>query len=244
MPLKQIHETWAKNKMTAEAAKSEILASKAVGAEKMIRVLEFHTMEQNKIMLERQAKATIRLLQSKEYKFRRHPVIDEWVTQFTEVHSKPSHRYTSLLLRGESKAGKTAIAVSLFGSAATLVVNCQGCAPDLPSIQHFDREKHSAIVWDEIDETQVLNNKLVFQAGAHLITLGQSKCNQYSYGMFLHGVAMIMCSNTFVMPGQDRVTNLASVDADWLVKNVREVSLPPGEVWYVKPVENVMDQAG
>ncbi len=77
-----------------------------------------------------------------------------------------------------------------------------------------------------------------------MITLGQSKRNQYSYGQFLPGGAMIMCSNTFVMPGQDRVTNLASVDADWLVKNVREVTLPPGEVWYVKPEEDDVDQAG
>ena len=77
-----------------------------------------------------------------------------------------------------------------------------------------------------------------------MITLGQSTCNLYSYGQFLRGVAIITCSNTFIMPGQDRVTNLASVDADWLVKNVREVTLPPGEVWYVKPVEDVVDQAG
>jgi len=76
-----------------------------------------------------------------------------------------------------------------------------------------------------------------------LITLGQSKCNQYSYGQFLHGVAMVMCSNTFIMPGKDRVTNLASVDADWLEKNVREVTLPPGEVWYVKPEAGEMDKA-
>jgi len=233
---------WAKSKMTTAAAKNEILASKAVGAEKMIRVLDFHHEEQKKIKFAEMAKRTLAQLKAKEYQFRRHPVIDEWVTQFTQIHSKPNHRYTSLLLRGESKAGKTAIAVSLFGTPHTLVVNCQGCSPDLPSIQHFDRDSHSAIVWDEIDEQQVLHNKLVFQAGAHVVTLGQSKCNQHAYGQFLHGVAMVMCSNTFIMPGQDRVTNLASVDADWLAKNVREVTLPPGEVWYVKPEKDEVDQ--
>ena len=243
MPLKQIHDMWPKGKMTTESAKSEVLASKAVGAEKMIRVIDFHTAEAKKTKLEKQAKRTLAKLQSTEHEFRRHPIVDDWLTQFTQIHSNPSHRYMSLLLRGESKAGKTAMAGSLFGTTYTLVVNCQGCSPDLPSIQHFDREKHSAIVWDEIDEKQVLNNKLVFQAGAHLVTLGQSKCNQYSYGQFLHGVAMIMCSNTFIMPGQDRVTNLASVDADWLVKNVREVTLPPGEFWYLKPQEIQVDIA-
>jgi len=240
--LKTIHEMWAKNKMTTAAAKREILASRAVGAEKMFRVLNFHSEEQKKIKLAEISKRTIAQLKEKEYKFRRHPDIEDWVMQFTEIHSKPSYRYVSLLLRGESKAGKTAIAVSLFGSPHTLVVNCQGCSPDLPSIAHFDRENHSAIVWDEIDEKQVLHNKLVFQAGAHMITLGQSKCNQYSYGLFLHGVAMVMCSNTFVMPGQDRVTNLALVDADWLTKNVREVTLPPGETWYVKPEKDEVDE--
>ena len=47
--------------MTAEAAKTEILASKAVCAEKMIRVLEFHTAEQKKIKLAKQAKQTLSL---------------------------------------------------------------------------------------------------------------------------------------------------------------------------------------
>ena len=242
VPLKQVHELWAKGKMADDAARREILASKAVGAEKMIRVIDFHAAAEKKTKLAQQAQRTLEKLQTGQRKFRSDPIIDEWVMQFTQIHKSPCHRYVSLLLRGESKTGKTAIAVSLFGSSRTFVVNCQGCLPDLPSIVDFDREEHSAIVWDEIDEKQVLSNKLVFQAGAHLVTLGQSKCNQYSYGRFLHGVAMILCSNTFVMPGEGRATNLPDMDVDWLIKNVREVALPAGEVWYLKsPPKPVMD---
>lgn len=247
VPLKTVHEMWAKGKMSDDAAKQEILASKSVGAERMLRVLNFHQAEEKKAKLEKLALRTLEQIQERQHKFRSDPIIDEWLKQFAQVHKSPCHRYVSLLLRGESQTGKTAMAVSLFGSSRTLVVNCQGCSPNLPSILEFDRDEHSAIVWDEIDEKQVLNNKLVFQAGAHLVTLGQSKCNQYSYGRFLHGVAMILCSNTFVMPGVGRATNLPDVDEDWLVKNVREVALPPGEVWYLqsppRPVSHSGEQA-
>ena len=152
--------------------------------------------------------------------------------QFSKVHTAPCHRYFSLLIRGESRAGKTALAKSLWGAEHTLVVNCQGCTPHLPSIADFDRDEHMAITWDEIDEQQVLQNEVVFQAGASVVTLGQSKCNQYSYGSFLHGVPMILCSNTFVLPGKGRQTHLPAMDAAWLEKNVVEVALPHGEVWY------------
>lgn len=123
--------------------------------------------------------------------FRRHFVVDEWLQQFTTM-DKPRQRYTSLLLRGASKAGKTSMAKSLFEEGTALVLNCEGCSPDLPSLRAFDPERHSAIIWDEIDEQQVLANKLVFQAGTQMITLGQSKCNQYSHGVYLHGIAMIL----------------------------------------------------
>ena len=235
MPLQNIHQAWAKGKMTVESAKNEILASRAVGAEKMIRVLDFHTKAQKEVKLAHLAKQTLAQLKKKEHKFRRHPVIDLWVVQYYDIYKNPDYRYWSLLLRGESQAGKTAFAVAIYGDDQTLVVNCQGCSPDLPSIELFDREKHCAIVWDEIDEKQVLSNKKVFQAGAHMVTLGQSKCNQYAYAQYLHGVAMILCSNTFIMPAKDRITNLPAIDEDWLIKNVREVELPKGEVWYEKP---------
>lgn len=235
MPLTDIHSSWQKGKMTDEDAKSEILNSKAVGAERMIRVVDFHVKAQKEIKVRTMSKHVLAILKSKEKKFRREPVVDSWSVQYLDIYSNPEHRYLSLLLRGPSQAGKTAFAVAIFGVEQTFVVNCQGCSPDLPSIEAFDRTKHVAIVWDEIDEQQVLHNKVVFQAPAHVVTLGQSKCNQFSYGQFLHGVAMILCSNTFRYPRADRNTNLDKVDADWIVKNIREVELPNGEFWYERP---------
>jgi len=42
VPLTNIHSSWQKDKMSSADAKAEILRSRAVGSEKMIRVIEFH----------------------------------------------------------------------------------------------------------------------------------------------------------------------------------------------------------
>ncbi len=133
-----------------------------------------------KTKLALQSRQTQLQLEATNRRFRQTPSIVEFMMQFSKVHTAPCHRYFSLLIRGESRAGKTALAKSLWGAEHTLVVNCQGCTPHLPSIADLDRDEHMAITWDEIDEQQVLQNKVVSQAGASVVTLGQSKCNQYS----------------------------------------------------------------
>jgi len=159
-----------------------------------------------------------------------------------DVYTNPLYRYLGLLLRGESRAGKTAFAVSIFGFERTLVVNCQGCSPNLPSIEALDLSQHVCIVWDEIDEQQVLNNKQVFQAPAHVVTLGQSKCNQFAYAKLLHGLAMVLCSNTFIYPRDGCNTSLKPLDADWITSNIYEVELPAGEVWYEETPEEALER--
>lgn len=231
VPLQFVHQMWAKRKIETDSARQEFLTSRALVAEKYVRAMEFHIGEQLKLKQASQARCMQHRIVATQCRFRRHWVVEEWIRQFV-VCSHPKQRYMSLLLRGASKAGKTSMAKSLFEEGTALEVNCQGCSPDLPSLRAFDRERHVAIIWDEIDEKQVLANKLVFQAGAQMITLGQSKCNQYSYSVYLHGVAMILLSNTFRMPHATRPSTLTSIEADWLGKNIVEAELPEGETWY------------
>lgn len=231
--LKVIHDYFVQRKMTAQTAMKEIIASRAVGARKFIEAIEYIVEEEERAVVKRQSLMAQMRLEQTQKRFHDHPAISEFMSQFLDPDSV-KHRYKVLLLRGESRAGKTAKGKSLYGSANTLTVNCQGCSPSLPSIAAFDRRLYSAILWDEITEQQVLQNKVVFQAGAEMITLGQSKTNIYAYSRFLHGVAMILCSNTFVMPRPDQEVQLSAEDADWLTKNIIEVELPPGAVWYAE----------
>ena len=242
VPLTRIHSSWQRGKMSTENAKAEILRSRAVGSEKMLRVIEFHEKASKDAETKNMSNHVLAKLKCKQKRFRQDRTVDEWARQFVNVYTNPLHRYNSLLLRGESRAGKTAFAVSLFGFERTLVVNCQGCSPDLPSIEAFDQSRHVAIVWDEIDEQQVLHNKQVFQAPAHVVTLGQSKCNQFAYSKLLHGVAMVLCSNTFAYPRAPcNTTKLTPMDENWITSNIYEVQLPPGEVWYEETAEEARE---
>jgi len=242
VPLTNIHSSWQKDKMSSADAKAEILRSRAVGSEKMLRVIEFHEKARKDVETKNMSNHVLAKLKSKEKKFRQDVTVDVWAKQFVDVYTNPMYRYTCLLLRGESRAGKTAFAVSIFGFERTLVVNCQGCSPDLPSIEAFDFSRHVAIVWDEIDEQQVLHNKQVFQAPAHVVTLGQSKCNQFACAKLLHGVAMVLCSNTFAYPHTGCNTSLTPMDENWITSNIYEVQLPAGEVWYEETPEEARER--
>ena len=122
--------------------------------------------------------------------------------------------------------------MSLFGAEHTLSVNCQGVSPSLPSIRAFDRAQHSAILWDEVDEAQVLNNKLVFQAGNSTVAMSQSACNAFSYEKYLYAVPMLLCSNVFSYH-VSRGKQLPAEDQQWLTENVLLAELAEDDKWFV-----------
>ena len=228
---KAIWELWQLHKMTTESTKKQLLQSRNMGAAKLIAMLDAHAAEEEREFTEA-ALATFRVgIEGRFTSFRGHPLIDVFMAQWQGAGATPQTRYKSLLLRGESRSGKTLRAMSLFGSEATLPVNCQGCAPNLPSIRAFARNRHHAILWDEIDEQQVLKNKMVFQSPLQMVTLGQSQCNAFAYPVFLYAVPMLLCSNTFSMTHHGQKV-LSEEDRNWLQDNVIEVRLPPGLSWY------------
>jgi hypothetical protein len=160
------------------------------------------------------------------------------MAQFEGPSAKPLARYKCLLLRGETRSGKSARAKSLFGSDRTLCVNAQVKDGSLPCIKQFSRSRHAAILWDEIEEKQVLNNKLCFQSGLQMVALGQSACNAYAYELMLHGVAMLLCSNNFSMTHSDGKP-LPQEDAEWLAGNIIEVALAKDEKWYIDKQDGI-----
>lgn len=163
--------------------------------------------------------------------FRSTPVILEWQRQYLPPQVHSALRFKPLLLRGESQSGKSRKAISLFGHANTLIVNCQGLGCNLPSLRAFRRAEHKCIVFDEARSQQVLANKMVFQAGIDTLTLSQSLCNAHAYTLWLFAVPMILCSNDFQLCSTP-AANMAPEDEEYLARNVLDGSLPRGELWY------------
>ena len=111
-----------------------------------------------------------------------------------------------------------------------------GAGGHLPDIRRLDVACHAAIVWDECDPRQILNNKVVFQSGPLGVTLAQSACNAHAYVKFLHRVAHIVCANSFAREAGDTCadgTVLSEADADWLRSNVCFIDLAPLETLFL-----------
>ena len=168
--------------------------------------------------------------------FRVLPEVMVWQEQFRP--EKLALRYTTLALIGHSRAGKTNFAQSLFGRRNTLTVSCQCLGGNLPDIRPLDVSCHAAIVWDECDARQILNNKVVFQSGPIAVTLAQSACNAHAYVKYLHRVAHIVCAIFFARKVGDVCADgscVSEADADWLEANVVFVDLAPQQSLYEKP---------
>lgn len=232
MATKCIHDLWSRGKMSTRDAKLQAIASRAMTSRKLIETIDWLAEQESHIEQDLSVSVVRHRVEKSMRPFHPSAEIDIFMTQFVDSLTAPKGRYRMLLLRGTSRSGKTAKACSLFGPMFTLVANCQGMSPDLPSIADFSRSTHHAIVWDEIDHWQILNNKKAFQAGVDPVTLGQSKCNAHAYRRWLHAVPMILCSNVFAWP-EDADCDLSTEDADWLVKNIIVAPLPASQKWYV-----------
>ena len=233
MPSKVILLQWQARKITAEQASQDLVRSRCSRAPSALQLV--HTLTEAERETD-QKQGVQQLLHSLEHTlvgFRGHPVVDCWAFEHAQNMARPHFRTACLLLRGASRAGKTQKAMSLFGYSRTLVVNCQGLGTALPSLRGYERGLHDAIVFDEIDEKQVLANKLVFQCGPWPVELSQSVCNQHSYKRWFYNCAMILCSNTFRMTVAEGVADKQA--EDWLDANIMDARLLPGQKWYRSP---------
>jgi len=162
-----------------------------------------------------------------------HAVVSEWVREFTH----PKWRYKLLLLSGPSRIGKSIRAKTLFHPERYFLVNCQGLGTDLPSLREFDRDFHQVIIWDEVSPQQVLANKVVFQGRVDRVSMAQSRCNGFSYTVWLWQAPQVLCSNYFPLQevAADRENGrecISAEGADWLRANIVEAAPPDGMTWY------------
>ncbi len=231
VPAKVIQELWQRRKISHEGAREEFVRSRCPNVQRYVEQVGYIEEQERMELQKKQMAATAERLRGTMTVFRSHPVIEQWMAQFAMLSSKPASRFNCLLLRGATKCGKTQKALSLFGSDTSLVVNCQGMAPALPSIREFYKDRYSAIIWDEVSESQLLANKQVFQSANTLTALQQSRCNTAAYEKWLYAVPMILTSNTFSFTHSEG-KRLHPLDEEWLQENVLEAALGEGEKWF------------
>ena len=229
-----IMDLWQQRKLEDAAAMELLVKSRSRGLTAAIATIEAAASRQKMFGLKDSIAEVTHNLYEGLQNFRQHPLIDEWMTQFTPENYMKKTRFKPLLLTACSQAGKSWKAMSLFGVAETLKVNCAGLAlGTLPSIAHFDRSRHKCILWDEIRADQVIGNKEVFQSGAFPVSMSQSQCNAFSYEVWLYQTAFVMCSNFFPMSvADDRLEKTTPEQLEWLQGNIVHVPLPAGERWY------------
>ena len=139
-------------------------------------------------------------------------------------------RFKFLVLVGGTQQGKTSKGMSLMGPEKTYKVSCGGCSSGvLPSLSNFDRDRHQAVLFDEVRTDQVIHHREVFQSNQYVQTLGSSPCNPYAYSIWSYFVPFILCCNEFDIES----TSLSAADQNWLSGNAMIVTLKVGEKWFL-----------
>lgn len=224
-------EQWRLRKISDEVAVEDLLGTRDGRSKSAVGLIQWRSELLRK---EEHEALTGRILDKQQaacLPFHQHPKIDKWYEQYQD---EAAFRFRMLLFRGSSRSGKTQKACSLFGFRNTMLVNCQGLGNHLPSLLKLDRQRHHALVLDEVSESQVLSNKAFCQAGARAVELGQSACNQFAYSIFCYRLPIILCSNKFKMSEEE---GLDPEDADWLQQNVVDVGVPVSGRWWIEPDE-------
>jgi hypothetical protein len=198
VPARWIMNQYKQRKMAASTALSELVECRD-RVRGSFAELEFQIQKQSeKMIAEMETKA------KEEYQKHMRPfmsipgIVMQWKQQYNacSVQTK-EFRFMPLVLDGETRFGKSSWAMSFFGVANTLVVNCQNITH--PNLLPWKQNpfKYKAILFDEGSWPLIFENKMLFQAGINSVDLGQSQTNINAYKVFVRGVPMIVTSNQF-----------------------------------------------
>ena len=228
---KWILELFQQRKVSATDASEHIIRSRGRGAVSALSHLDVLSNKEKMLDMRAEIEKVQESLSRGMSTYREHPIISDWLDQYKQDNYGVKSRFTSLLLTGPSRIGKSWKALSLFGASATLKVNCQGLPVGvLPSLSGFNRNQHKAILFDEVRPDQVLGNKELFQAGAWPVALAQSNCGAFAYSVWVYSTAMILCSNFFPLGSDEQ----SAEEADWLKANIAHAWLPEDQKWFLR----------
>ena len=224
---------WRQRKLDDASVKRDLLITRGRGSLHKIQEIENVLLKERALTQRYNMELVKKKMQGQLSEFIEHQDVKRWQTQYDPEWLGVLLRFITLLLRGGTQTGKSMMAKHLMGEGYTLLVNCQGLGSNLPDLSRMNDPDFTtkAVVYDEINWRQVINNKQVFQAPNEMVALGQSACNQHRYEINPYGVAMICCSNDFPMcPAES--SEVSEEDAEWLRGNMCVVELPEGQTWF------------
>ena len=225
-----IWNQWRASKMSADDCEKDLVRCRDRTAPSALEALDKLRKRTRQLDLQDEIASVQRMLEVRQKRFKAHDKVEEFVQQFGQSKYGVSCRFKTLVLVGGTQQGKTSKAMSLWGLAHTLKVSCGSCGEGvMPSLGSFDRDKHSAIVFDEIRPDQVLKHRELFQSNAYEQRLGSSPCNPYEYSVWCYMTPMILCANSWCM-NEDKI---GPANANWLVGNCLVAELPKDEKWYL-----------
>jgi hypothetical protein len=206
-----VNTLWATSKLGPEEAVQELVRCKRDVARHVHNVREQVLQERALALQSELAALRSMLASSKSARRHVHEVDEVWLPE----QRVPGLRQRFLVLDGPSRLGKTEFAKALCGEGATLELTCTGEDAAEPNLKAFVRGQHKAVLFDECGVQTVLSNRKLFQAPACVLQLAQSRTHCHAYEVCLHGVLLIICSNSWAA----QLAALALHDRDWLQQN-------------------------
>lgn len=237
---KAIIALWRRRKLSHSQTIEQLIASRCSGCRGIVEHVRYIEQEEKRLKWAQQRKEVCIMLQRTMKPFIQHDLVSKWKEQYVKEQYGVAKRFETLLLKGETRLGKTSFAENIFGEDATLTVQCQGLGTDLPSLRDFDRDVHRCIVFDEVSSEQVINNKALFQAGKNFLELAQSKCGGFRYSMWPYQVALICCSNAFPTTQDEGVSK---EDENWFRHNLVVIELAADQTWFVPNAKSIQSCA-
>lgn len=175
-----------------------------------VEQLEYVAQKRSEIAVARESKQRLQALFDSLGEIKELPQVLKWQSML--VDGAPRHKF--LVLCGPSGMGKSLFALKLAGSVeAFYECDCSNNAH--PNLRNLDRGKTSIALFDECRVSTVLAHKRLFQGHQFPATLGVSPTNRDSYKVCLHGVGIIIASNTW----EDELKEAKQVDAMWINEN-------------------------
>lgn len=112
---------------------------------------------------------------------------------FNKQFDNAMERYKVLIIRGESRCGKSMFASSLCPPAFVQLVTCN-LEPDL---RELDREVYKSLVLDNVNSTDfIMSHRGWLQSRNQVVKLGRSGTDCYSYDVYLWRLPIIITMDT------------------------------------------------
>jgi hypothetical protein len=201
---------WQTKKLTDERAVEQYVFCKK-DVKRHVDNVRYHQRLEHELAQSLRVTKVTQTLQAKLLRRRFVPAVEEvWLPQQQVLQA----RQRFLVLDGPTRMGKSIYATSLCGPESTLEVNCASAGIE-PDLRDFTPGVHEAILFDEARCCMVLAQKKLFQAPPAPVQMGNSRTNCHGYSVWVHGVKLIVASNSWHLELQE----VSDGDRRWLEEN-------------------------